>query len=161
MENLSKKIVENLKNKNETISFMESCTGGFLANEITNIDGASSVLKISLVTYSNEYKIKFGVNKKTINQYSVYSIETANEMAEQISKFAESDWGIGVTGELDYNSKDEVYYSIYNCKTQKFVNNSIIAEGNDREEKKEFVAKNVLGDLLKQIDGGRRIYAGE
>lgn len=43
---------------------MESCTGGALVNAITNIPGASEVLKFSAVTYSNEYKIKLGVDSK-------------------------------------------------------------------------------------------------
>lgn len=100
MESLSEKIVKFLKENNKTISFMESCTGGYLANEITNVSGASNVLKVSLVTYSNEYKIKFGVTKKTIEKYTVYSKETAKEMAKNVSDFADSNYGIGVTGEL-------------------------------------------------------------
>ena len=100
MESLNEKIVNFLKENNKTVSFMESCTGGYLANEITNISGASNVLKVSLVTYSNEYKIKFGVTRKTIDKYTVYSRETAKEMAKSVSDFAMSSFGIGVTGEL-------------------------------------------------------------
>ena len=100
MENLNEKIVKKLKEQNKTISFMESCTGGFLANKITNVSGASNVLKVSLVTYSNEYKMNFGVTKNTLDKYTVYSIETAKEMAKSVSDFATSSFGIGVTGEL-------------------------------------------------------------
>lgn len=100
MESLNEKIVNFLKESHQTISFMESCTGGYLANEITNISGASNVLKVSLVTYSNEYKMKFGVTQKTIEKYTVYSKETAMEMAKNVSDFANSDYSIGVTGEL-------------------------------------------------------------
>lgn len=100
MENLNEKIVKILNEQNKTICFMESCTGGFLASEITNVSGASNVLKVSLVTYSNEYKIKFGVTKDTLDKYTVYSIETAKEMAKSASDFAASSIGIGVTGEL-------------------------------------------------------------
>ena len=100
MENLNEKIVKILNEQNKTISFMESCTGGFLANEITNVSGASNVLKVSVVTYSNKYKMKFGVTKNTLEKYTVYSMETAKEMAKNISDFAASSFGIGVTGEL-------------------------------------------------------------
>lgn len=100
MENLNVKIVKYLNENNKTISFMESCTGGFLASEITNVSGASNVLKVSLVTYSNEYKMKFGVTKNTLDKYTVYSEETAKEMAKNVSSFANSNFGIGVTGEL-------------------------------------------------------------
>ena len=67
-----KQIINLLKEKNKTISTMESCTGGGVANAITNIEGASEVLRYSAVTYSNEYKIKMGVSEEIINTYSVY-----------------------------------------------------------------------------------------
>ena len=107
-------IIKILKSRNETISFMESCTGGFLANQITNIEGASDVLKVSLVTYSNEYKVKFGVGENTINEKNVYSNFTSQEMAEKASEFAKSEWGIGVTGRLGIDGIITVYYTIYN-----------------------------------------------
>lgn len=108
MKNLNENIVKFLNEQNKTISFMESCTGGFLANEITNVSGASNVLKVSLVTYSNEYKMKFGVTKNTLDKYTVYSKETAIEMAKSVSDFAASNYGIGVTGELrKYKKRSE------------------------------------------------------
>ena len=100
MEEICEKIVRNLEKQNKTISFMESCTGGFLANSITNISGASNVLKVSLVTYSTVYKEKFGVDKNIIENYTVYSMETAKEMAKNVAKFADSNIGVGITGEL-------------------------------------------------------------
>lgn len=50
---------------------MGSCTGGGIANAITNIEGASEILKFSAVTYSNEFKIKMGVDEKIIEKYTV------------------------------------------------------------------------------------------
>jgi len=97
MKELVKIIVNELKSKNKTLSFMESCTGGYLVNEITNISGASEILKVSLVTYSSEYKIKFGVNKNKIEKNSVYSKTVSSEMAENAAKFSGSDYGIGIT----------------------------------------------------------------
>ena len=88
-----KTVINKLIEKNKTISTMESCTGGYIANAITNIEGASTIFKFGAVTYSNEYKIKMGVSKETIDKYSVYSIETAREMAYNISKFTNSDYG--------------------------------------------------------------------
>lgn len=92
-------LVKILKERNETISTMESCTGGLLSSEITNIEGSSEVLKYSIVTYSDEAKIRFGVKKETIEKYSVYSTETSIEMAKSISKITNSTWGIGITRE--------------------------------------------------------------
>ena len=122
-----KEIVELLIKKHKTIATMESCTGGFIASSITDIEGASEVLSFSAVTYSNEYKIKLGVSAKTIDTYSVYSMNVAREMAKNISEFAQSDYGIGITGKI--NRKDEnnlfgddnkIFYSIYDKENDKF-----------------------------------------
>lgn len=115
-----KKIVLELIKRGETIATMESCTGGGVADAITCIEGASEVLKFSAVTYSNQYKIKMGVSADVINEYSVYSMETAHEMALNISKFANSDFGVGITGKLNradvnnnYSKDNQVFVSIY------------------------------------------------
>ena len=115
-----KKIVLELIKRGETIATMESCTGGGVANAITCIEGASEVLKFSAVTYSNQYKIKMGVSADVINEYSVYSMETAHEMALNISKFANSDFGVGITGKLNradvnnnFGKDNQVFVSIY------------------------------------------------
>lgn len=150
MKELCKKIVEKLIEQNKTIAFMESCTGGFLANEITNIPGASNVLKVSLVTYSNEYKIKFGVDKDVINNYTVYSKETAKEMAKQVACFANSNIGIGITGELGntINREPKVYYAIYFAESKKYIENEMLVKENERENMKKEVAEIVLKDIL-------------
>ena len=110
------KLVKLLKNKNKTISSMESCTGGLLASEITNINGASDIFKLGLVTYCNEYKEYFGVSKETINEYTVYSNEVSREMAKSSCDIAKSNFGVGITGMLgviDPANPSEEINSIY------------------------------------------------
>ena len=82
---LEEKIVKKLDENKETISSMESCTAGYFATTLTNVDGSSRVLKFSAITYSNEYKIKMGVSEETINKYTVYSFETTHEMVIWLS----------------------------------------------------------------------------
>jgi len=53
---ISKEVVEELRRKNLCITTVESCTGGGVANSITDIPGASDVMKDAFVTYSNEAK---------------------------------------------------------------------------------------------------------
>ena len=65
-----KNVVSKLIEKGFTISTMESCTGGGVCNEITNVPGASSVLLFSAITYSNSFKIKMGVDSGIIDKYS-------------------------------------------------------------------------------------------
>lgn len=151
MENLCKNIVKKLTKEEKTIAFMESCTGGFLSSKITDIEGSSNVLKVGIVSYSNEYKIKFGVSKEVIDEYSVYSIETTKEMALSISKLANADVGVGITGELAENSTNTVYYAIYFKENNKYITNKIIAKGIARDEKKKNVAKNVFESIYENI----------
>lgn len=152
-----KEIIEKLTLLNKTISTMESCTGGFIANEITNIEGSSEVFKFSAVTYSNEFKIKMGVNKDIIDKYSVYSIEVSNEMSKNISKFTNSNYGIGITGKLNrvdkfnpYGLDNVVYISIYDKDNNKYYNSIIKVKLQTRKDNKELVIKEVI-KLLNNI----------
>lgn len=154
-----KEIIEKLTNLNKTISTMESCTGGGIANAITNIEGASEVFKFSAVTYSNEYKIKMGVDKNIIDEYSVYSMETANEMSKNISKFTNSNYGIGITGKLNrvdrfnpYGLDNVVYISIYDKDNNKDYNSIVEAKLSTRKDNKELVINEVI-KLLNEIIG--------
>lgn len=150
------KIVKMLKEKNKYVSTMESCTGGGLVNAITNIPEASEILKFSAVTYSNEFKIKMGVPKKTIDTYSVYSMETAIDMSKKISEFTNSNYGIGITGKLnraDINNlagdDNMVYFSIYNKDTNTNYNDSIRVSKSSREENKDEVITKIVNNFYE------------
>ena len=149
-----KNIVEKLTLLNKTISTMESCTGGGIANAITNVEGAGDVIKYSAVTYSNEFKIKMGVDKNIIDKYSVYSIETAKEMSKNISEFSNSNYGIGITGRLNRVDKfnpggidNEVFISIYDKDLNKFYTKKLIADKSSRTKNKEYIINTVINEL--------------
>ena len=152
-----KEIVNKLIKNNKTISTMESCTGGYLAACITNIEGSSGVLKFSAVTYSNDFKIKMGVDKKIIDKYSVYSMETAKDMSKKISCFAESDYGVGITGKLNrvdennnYGNDNEVFISIYDKKNDKYYTKSLLVGKGTRLSNKKLVISEFV-KLFKEV----------
>jgi len=92
---LVKKLIEN----NLTISLTESCTGGMVSSVIVNVPGSSNILNSSLVTYSDDSKIKLlRVNKKTLDKYGAVSEETAKEMVEGLYISSNSDICVSVTG---------------------------------------------------------------
>lgn len=151
-----KELVEKLIEKKYTISTMESCTGGSMANAITSVEGSSNVFKYGAVTYSNEYKIKMGVSKAIIDKYSVYSKEVAQEMGKNISLFTLSDYGIGITGKLNKEDKNNpfgddniVFISIYNRRKNEFYNYKFIASCDTRSENKDSVVSFITNELLK------------
>ena len=149
-----KELIELLTISKKTISTMESCTGGGVVNSITNIEGASEVLKFSAVTYSNEYKIKFGVDKNTIEKYTVYSTETSAKMAKKVSEFANSNIGVGITGELGntMNKEPKVYYSIYIKELDRCINKVVTPTSKDRKSMKKEVATSVLEDIRRNLN---------
>ena len=145
-------LVEKLTKMNKTISTMESCTGGGVSNAITNIEGASQVIKFSAVTYCNEFKIKMGVNPDIIDKYSVYSIEVAHEMALNISNFTNSDFGIGITGKLNridknnhFGKDNEVFVSIYYKNT--YYDMVIAVDKKTRKQNKDVVIDKIVEKL--------------
>ena len=153
-----KDIVELLKVNDKTISTMESCTGGGVANAITNIEGASEILKFSAVTYSNEFKIKMGVDKKIIDKHTVYSNETADEMSKNISKFTNSDYGVGITGQInrqDPNNitgeNNKIYISIFDKENNKFSNEILEAINSSRENNKKLIIEKIKEMLINII----------
>ena len=151
------KIVSILQQKKLTIATMESCTGGGIANEITSISGASSVLMESYVTYCNEAKIKQGVSAEVISKYTVYSPETAIEMAKAVKKQAKSDVAVGITGQLgriDPNNPIDrlnyVWYAIINQNDELAVK-QIQVPNSERKNQKDFVINQVALTLLELI----------
>ena len=151
MEEKLNKIIAKLSDSNKTISTMESCTGGALASLITDISGASAVFKYGAVTYSNEYKIKMGVSSEVIDKFSVYSMETAREMARAISMFTSSDYGIGITGKLgeaDPNNlsgeNNRVFICIYDKEIDKYIDLDTYVNSSDRVDDKKEVLEFVV-----------------
>ena len=142
-----------------TVSTMESCTGGGVVNAITNVPGASDIIKYSAVTYSNEFKIKMGVDSKIIDKYSVYSIEVAHEMAKCISSFTDSDFGIGVTGKINkadknnpYGEDNVIFASIYDKKNNKYNDIIIKAIYEKREDNKNYIISEIAKNMNTIID---------
>lgn len=152
-----KEIVAYLTKMNKTISTMESATGGYLASSITNIDGSSLVFKFGAVTYSNEFKIKMGVDEKVIAKYSVYSMETSHEMSKKITEFTGSNYGVGVTGKINrvdpfnnFGDDSTIFLSIYDKEKDIYLDSTIKAVKETRLENKELVLEEFI-KLFKSI----------
>lgn len=97
--NLETAVVRKLKEKNLTVATAESCTGGLVSKQITNVDGASDVFGCGICAYANEIKMKvLGVEAGTLEKYGAVSPETALEMAAGVRRVSGADIGISVTG---------------------------------------------------------------
>lgn len=88
-----------LKTNGKKIATAESCTGGWIAQSITEIPGSSAWFDRGFVTYSNAAKIQMlGVKSGTLEKYGAVSSETAKEMVIGALGHSEADFAVAVTG---------------------------------------------------------------
>ena len=88
-----------LKEKGQTVTCAESCTGGLIASYITEISGSSTIFKGSVVTYSNEIKEQeLNVKKQTMIDNGVVSVEVVREMLQGVLKKFNADFAMAVSG---------------------------------------------------------------
>ncbi len=98
-ETLTGVVAELLVSKGKSLAVAESCSGGLLAQMITDLQGSSGYFWGSVTSYSNEAKVKFlGVKEETLESYGAVSRETAEEMARGILSKSGCDFSLAITG---------------------------------------------------------------
>ncbi len=91
--------VELLIKTGYTISTAESCTGGFIANELTNYTGSSAFFKASFILYSKQIKNEIlSIAERDIQKYGVYSSHVAELMAKRAKDLTHTDICLSTTG---------------------------------------------------------------
>ncbi|WP_246804615.1 nicotinamide-nucleotide amidohydrolase family protein [Desulfosarcina cetonica] len=98
-ESMETVVGRRLQAQSATLALAESCTGGLIANWLTNVAGSSTYFLFSGVTYSNQAKIAvLGVNPETIDRFGAVSEETAQEMAVGARRVAGATYGLATSG---------------------------------------------------------------
>ena len=96
---LSQQLGQLLASQKKIITTAESCTGGWIAQVITEVAGSSAWYDRGFITYSNESKIKMlGVKHTTLETYGAVSSQTVAEMADGALINSNADCAIAVTG---------------------------------------------------------------
>jgi nicotinamide-nucleotide amidase len=84
MHNPAVEIIDIMRQKKLTLGTVESATGGLVAHLLTNVPGSSDVFRGSIVSYSNEIKMKIGgVKKATLADFGAVSPQVARAMAKE------------------------------------------------------------------------------
>ena len=98
-ESLAAVVLNLLRQAGQTFALAESCTGGYIANSVTNVPGASTCFLAGYVTYSNQAKQQsLGVNPDTLERFGAVSEQTAKEMAEGARSRSGASFALAVTG---------------------------------------------------------------
>ena len=88
-----------LREKQATLALAESCTGGLIADMLTNVSGSSDYFVFSAVTYSNQAKVVIlNVSQKTILKHGAVHEETAKEMASGARNICGATYGLATSG---------------------------------------------------------------
>ncbi len=82
-----------------TVSVAESCTGGLIAQRLTEVPGSSKYFIEGVVAYANDAKTRtLGVEPMLLLEHGAVSAPVAEAMAEGIRKRAGTDFGLSATG---------------------------------------------------------------
>ena len=152
---IEKAILDFMSNRKLTLALAESCTGGFLSEQITQVPGSSAAYLGGVVSYSNELKRAFlGVSAETLENYGAVSEQTASEMAAGIVRVTGSDYGIGITGIAGPGggSAEKPVGTVWIAVASKTkIRTKLFQFGNKRAQNIERSATNALIMLLKLL----------
>jgi nicotinamide-nucleotide amidase len=96
---LAERLGQSLKAKGYKIATAESCTGGWIAQALTEVPGSSAWFDRGFVTYSNNAKMQMlGINPQTLAQYGAVSAEVAQQMVAGALANSEADCAVAITG---------------------------------------------------------------
>ena len=99
LDELASRVIEIFREKGLSLALAESCTGGMIAETITNVAGASDIFYGSAVTYVNSAKEHIlGVARETLEKHGAVSSECAEEMACGACRVYGADVAMSVTG---------------------------------------------------------------
>lgn len=149
-------LVKLLRAKKLKISLAESCTGGLLAKQITDVEHASEVFECGFVTYSDRIKQDvLGVDPRIIARHTVYSAHVAAAMAERCAQIAGADIGVGVTGVAGPADEGQVkagsvWYGLYAARDGKTVTRALKLPG-DRIQVRQRAAEEIFGHLCELL----------
>jgi nicotinamide-nucleotide amidase len=153
-ETLEEVVVRLLKQRKQTLATAESCTGGLIANHITNVSGASEVFLAGYVTYANSAKNDvLNVELKLIDKNGAVSEAVARAMAEGARARAASKYGLattgiaGPTGGSDEKPVGTVYIALASGNSETVAKKFVFPT--DRETFKQLAAQAAL-DLLRR-----------
>ncbi|MFC2131036.1 competence/damage-inducible protein A [Bacteroidota bacterium] len=154
-ESLVSKVGSLLGEKNKTVSVAESCTGGLLGGEFTSVSGSSEYFSGGVIVYCNKAKeIVLGVGHETLKEFGAVSEQVAIELAANVRKKFDTDYGIGITGIAGPTGGSEdkpvgtVWIGLADSNIA-FAKKYVF--GNDRDMNRERAVGTALAMLLKNL----------
>lgn len=163
---LAARVVALLKEKKRTLALAESCTGGLVAAQITEVPGCSAVFGTGVVSYSCACKEKLlGVRRETLERYGAVSKETALEMARGVRQQSGASIGLSITGEAGPKTAEPrpvgtVYIALADGKRSWVQEWQLDFGGSDRAGIRRSAALAALDMLRRYLEAYPMVMAG-
>ena len=160
LQKLAAAVVTDLTAASKAVATAESCTGGWIAKSITDIDGSSAVFGYGVVSYSNGAKESIlGVKNETIEEHGAVSETVVEEMAEGVlhlsgADIAVADSGVaGPTGGTEEKPVGTVWFAwAVRDGSSALVDTSCEHFSGDRELVRELTVAHALQGVLERIE---------
>ncbi|MDQ6862136.1 MAG: nicotinamide-nucleotide amidohydrolase family protein, partial [Verrucomicrobiota bacterium] len=164
-ENLEDVLVRMLRDANKKLAIAESCTGGALANRVTNVPGASAIFLAGFVTYANSAKASaLGVWMSDIEKFGAVSEIVAARMAEGAIRKTGADYALATTGIAgpDGGSEEKPLGTVYIALASADGETSVQRRRflTDRQSFKQLVTETAL-ELLRERLVAEQVHAAE
>jgi len=155
-EELETVVVSALREQGAWLATAESCTGGLLANRVTNVPGASEVFSAGWVTYANEIKTaQLGVEADLLETVGAVSEPVARQMAEGALLQSGADFALSTTGIAGPGggTEEKPVGTVFLALAQKDRETIVWREffPTDRATFKELVTQSALNALRKRL----------
>lgn len=155
----SETLGQELKKQGLTIATAESCTGGMIANELTNVSGSSAYVKGGIVAYSNTVKMnELGVSTRVLTRVGAVSKEVALQMAKGVAQKLDADIGIsttgvaGPTGGTKEKPVGTVWFGYWSKKSHFAVLANLTKDRMINKERSARIAMEIVRRTLKEIE---------
>ena len=144
-----------LTGRGQSLAVAESCTGGFIANAITDFAGASRFFSLGVISYSAEAKhLALGVDRQTLADYGTVSEETAGAMSEGVRRICGATFGLATTGVAGPDTVEgkSVGLVFISCSGEGASSGRTLRLSGGREQIKRMAALEALRFFLEVID---------
>jgi nicotinamide-nucleotide amidase len=152
-QSLEEVVGDMLRDRHNTLTVAESCTGGLLGERITSVPGSSTYFLGGFITYTNRMKVEWlGVPEETIAEFGAVSKETAEAMALGARRRTGSTYALAITGVAGPDGGSEkkpvgmVYVSLADAAGCQVLHRQFIG---DRPRIRQFATQMAL-DMLRR-----------
>jgi nicotinamide-nucleotide amidase len=153
-QTLPEVILQQLRQKKQSLAVLESISGGIVADELSNPKGASEFFIGGAVVYADQAKLRFGLDSSILEQHGAISPEVTKELARLARSQFGADWGLAATGAADNTFGEQMpagtlFVAVATPDGSVFEQKLIVA--GDRRTMKERAAFQALGMLWKAL----------